>query len=327
VRRRDFVALCGGLVLLSPFTAHGQGSSGRPLVGYLAGGKRAVVADLVGAFQQGMRELGWSEGSNIDIVYRFAEARPDRLPALAEELVRLKPAVILAGAVDTAVAMRELTTTIPIVSPALADAVHLGLIESLARPGHNVTGLTPYLPNLPSKQLELAREIVPGAIKVGVIGNMNDPKARPQREEVEATGETLAVKVVAADVEKPEDISGAIQRLVSEGVQALVVLQTTMLLSERSQIAAAVAASRLPAVYGYRQHIIDGGLLSYGVDLRWCFFRAATFVHKILNGMPAADLPVEFPTKVEMVVNLKVAKALGVKIPSIVLARADEVIE
>src|SRR5262249_44029567 len=162
------------------------------------------------------------------------------------------------------------TSTIPIVSGFLADAVHLGLVASFAHPGGNVTGITPYVEGLPAKQMEFAREIVPGANKVGLLGNMNDPKARPQRYELEDTARSLEVNIVAPQIQIPEDLAGAVETLARERVDVVIVLQSTMLLSERRQIAALMAAKRLPAVYGYREHVDEGGLISYGIDIRWC---------------------------------------------------------
>ena len=326
MKRRDFVTLLGA-AFAWPREVLGQLAGDRPLIAYFAGGRQLVVADLVNAFREGLKQLGYDEGRNIQIVYRFAEGRVDQLPLLADEVIRLKPAVILAGAVDTASAAKKLTATIPIVSPALADAVHLGLVASYGRPGGNVTGITPYIEGLPEKQMELAREIVPGARKVGLLGNMNDPKAPPQRDELRDAGRKLGAEIVVPDVHNREDIDGAIQALARESVDVVVVLQTTMLLSERGAIARFAATARLPAVYGYRQHVDDGGLISYGVDLRWCFHRAASYVDKILKGSAPHDLPIEFPTRLQMVINLKTAKALGLTVPPTLLARADEVIE
>jgi putative tryptophan/tyrosine transport system substrate-binding protein len=327
IRRREAITLLGGAAALWPLPGRAQLSTRQQLIAYLAGGKQAVVSDLVNAFRDGLRELGHDEGRNIHIVYRFAEGRQERLPVLAEELVRLNPLVILTGAVDAAVATKNVTISIPIVCPALADAVHLGLIASEARPGGNVTGITPYVAGLPVKQLELAREVVPTAQKIGLIGNMNDPKAPPQRDELLNAGRTLGIQFIVPEVHSPDDISAAMQALAKESVDVVIVLQTTMILSERGPIAALAAANRLPTVFGYRQHVEEGGLISYGVDLRWCFHRAAYYVDKILNGATPRDLPVEFPTKLQMVINLGTSKVLGLTLPPTLLARADEVIE
>jgi putative ABC transport system substrate-binding protein len=328
VNRRGFIALLSGAAASRASSARVQGSaSSRPLIAYLAGGRQAATTGFVSAFQEGLQELGYKDGRNIDIAYRFAEGQVERLVSLAGELVKLNPKVFLAGAVDAAVATKSVTATIPIVTAVLADPLNLGLVTSYPRPGGTITGIMPYVDGLPAKQMELAREVVPGAAKVGLLGNMNDPKAPHQRQELEDVARTFGIKVILPEVRSPEDVDGALHNLMSARVDVVIVMQTTMLLSARQQISAVAAALRLPAIYGYREHVIDGGLISYGVDLRWCFHRAATYVHKILNGASPGDLPVEFPTKLEMVVNLKAAKALGVTIPPLILARADEVIE
>jgi putative ABC transport system substrate-binding protein len=180
---------------------------------------------------------------------------------------------------------------------------------------------------LPEKQMELAREVVPGARKIGLLGNVNDPKAVPQRDELQNAGRKLGAEVIIPEIRGPEDIQGAMQALERERVEVVIVLQTSMLLSERRPIAVLAAANMLPTIYEYQQHVEDGGLISYGVDLRWCFHRAASFVDKILNGAKAGALPLEFPTKLQMVINLQTAKALGLTMPASLLNRADELIE
>jgi putative tryptophan/tyrosine transport system substrate-binding protein len=326
IRRREVITLLGGAAAW-PLAARAQTLTKRPLIAWLSGGARTSSWVFVEAFLQGMREHGYVEEREFDIVYRFADGYIERLPSLAEELIRLNPAVILAPASGPAVAAKKATATIPIVTPALADAVHLGLIASESRPGGNVTGITPYVAGLPAKQMELAREVVPGAARIGVLANLSDPKAPPQSQELEAAGRELGVNVVAEDVPTPNDLDGAFQALARQRVDVLIVLQTSMLVSERRKIAALAATARLPAIYGYREHVDDGGLVSYGVDLRACFRRGAYYVYKILKGVQPRDLPIEFPTKLELVINLKAAKALGLDIPPTLLARADEVIE
>jgi putative ABC transport system substrate-binding protein len=213
------------------------------------------------------------------------------------------------------------------VTPALADATHLGLVASFSRPGGNITGITPYVEGLPAKQFELAREVVTTAAKIGILGNMNDPKAPPQQVEIEEAGRGIGLTIVCPEVRIPGDLQAAIQTFAKERVDVVIVLQTALILSERRQIAEMLAANRLPAIYGYREHVDDGGLISYGVDLRWCWRRAAAYVQKILNGTAPGDLPVEFPARIEMIVNHGAAKALGLTIPERLLATADEVIE
>jgi ABC-type uncharacterized transport system substrate-binding protein len=267
------------------------------------------------------------DGRDIKIVVRMAENQAGRLPRLAQEIVALQPAVIVAGAVDTALVARQTTSTIPIVSGALADADHLGLIASYPRPGGNVTGITPYIAGLPAKQIELVRELMPSAAKIGPLGNMNDSKAPPQRDELNAAAGALGLAVVIPELRGADGLAMAIQALASERVDAAIVLQTTMLLSLRMEIPPMMASNRVLAVYGYREHVNEGGLISYGVNLGWCWQHLATFVDKILKGASPADLPVEFPPRLQMVVNMKTANALGITIPSTLMVRADEVIE
>jgi putative ABC transport system substrate-binding protein len=326
MRRRDFILL--GSTVAWPLVAQAQVSARRrPLITWLSGGTTEVVGLFAASFLDGMRELGYAEGRDFDMAYRYAEGVLDRLPAFAEEIVRLKPDVILAAAVSAAVPARMATSAIPIVCPALADAVHLGLIASEARPGGNVTGIEPYVAGLPAKQMELVREIAPGAHQVGLLTNLRDPKAPPQARELEAAAKVLEVTISSADVNSPQEIDGAMEALASRRVDVIIVLQTTLLLSLGRRIAELALAKRLPTIYGYREHVVAGGLISYGVDLSWCYRRSAYFVQKILQGTPPGDLPVEFPNKMVLSVNLRTAKALALKIPEAFLLRADEVIE
>jgi ABC-type uncharacterized transport system substrate-binding protein len=329
IRRRELLTLLGGVAVavMRPRAAHAQGSSKRPLIAWSSGGSRQLAESFIENFLRGLTELGYVEGRNFDIVYRFTEGYQERLPALTEELIRLKPDVILATAAITAVAAKKVTSTIPIVTPALADAVHLGLIASEARPGGNVTGIEPYVAGLPAKQIEFAREIVPGASKIGLLTNLLDPKAPAQAQELEAAARAAEIKIVAADANKPEELDGALQVLRDQSVDVVIVLQTSMLIAYAPQIAMAALARRLPTVYGYREHVIAGGLISYGVDLRWCFYRGAYFVDRILRGTVPGDLPIEFPTKMFLAVNLKTASTLGITVKPTLLSLADEVIE
>jgi putative ABC transport system substrate-binding protein len=274
-----------------------------------------------------MRELGYTEGRDFEMVYRFADGDYDRMSLLASELAKLNPNVFVAPSTVQAVAIKKATTTIPIVVGALADAVDVGLVASEARPGGNVTGVSPYVAGLPAKQLELAREIVPGATRIGLLDDATDPKAHPQRREIEAGGQELSVRVVVAEARTARDIGSAYDVFAAERVDVIIVEQSTMLINARKEIAEAAAARKLPSVYGYREHVEAGGLISYGVNLSWCFHRAAYYVDKILKGTKPADLPVEFPTAIELVINLKAARALGLDVPPTLLARADEVIE
>jgi ABC-type uncharacterized transport system substrate-binding protein len=329
VKRREFITLLGGAAALWPLAVRAQVSpKRRPLIAWLSGGRTKGPAGTYPTnFLDGMRELGYVEGRDFSMEYRFAEGLRDRLPVLVDEVVRLKPDIILAAAVDAAVLARNATAVIPIVCAALADAIHLGLIASEARPGNNVTGVEPYVPGLPAKQMEFAREIAPAASRIGLLTNLQDPKAPPQRQELESSAKALKITTVEADANQPDEIEGALQTLVSQRVDVVIVLQTTMLLNMGQRIAQLAIEKRLPTVYGYREHVVAGGLISYGVDLRWCFRRSAYFVDKILRGTPPGDLPVEFPTKMVLSINLKTAKALDLAVPATLLAAADEVIE
>jgi putative ABC transport system substrate-binding protein len=274
-----------------------------------------------------MGELGYAEGRDFDMTYGMADFHRDRLPKVAAELVERAPDVIEAGATIEAVAAAKATASIPIVVGVLADPVELGFTTSDARPTGNVTGIMPYVTGLPSKQLELARELVPGATRIGLIDDIIDPKAHPQRQEIEATGRSLEIEIVPAEVRTAADIDAAYQALASARVQVVVVEQSGMLVLASKPLAEAAASKRLPTVYGYREHVEAGGLISYGINLVWCNHRAAYYVDKILKGAKPSDLPIEFPTNIELVINRKTAKALGLKVPPSLLVRADEMIE
>jgi putative tryptophan/tyrosine transport system substrate-binding protein len=325
MRRRQFIALLGG-VSAWPQAVLAQ-TRKRPLVGWLYYSRNELAARYLGLVLDGLRELGQIEGRDFEMVYRSADGLVERLPRAAEELVQLNPNIIIASATIQAVAAKKATDTIPIVVPVLADPVGLGFVASEARPGGNVTGIAPYVKGLPAKQLELAREVVPGATRIGLVDDVNDAKAHPQRREIEAGGKELEIKIVPAEVRTASDIGSAYEALAAGGVEVVVVEQSSMLIVARKEIAEAAAAKKLPTVYGYREHVEAGGLISYGVNLNACFHRAAYYVDKILKGTKPGDLPVEFPTNIELVINLKTAKALGLEVPPTLLARADEVIE
>ncbi|MBR0692612.1 ABC transporter substrate-binding protein [Bradyrhizobium lablabi] len=325
MQRRDFITALG-IAAAWPLAALAQTSSKGPTVAWV-GTSQQLNASFIENFLRGMRERGYAEGHNLKMLYRFTDGYQERVPALTEEVIRLKPDVILAAAVIYAVAAKKLTSTIPIVSPALADAVHLGLIASDARPGGNVTGVNPYVAGLPSKQIDFAREIVPGVSKVGLLTNSKDPKAPAQAIEVEASARAAKIATVSADANRPDDLDGAVRYLSDERVDVVIVLQTSMLLANSRQIAMLALENRLPTVHGYREHVVAGGLVSYGVDLRWCYHRGAYFVDRILHGTAPGDLPIEFPTHLFLAVNLKTASALGIEMPPTLITRADEVIE
>jgi len=314
---------------VAPRVLFAQTTARLPVVGSLwFGAKDApLIVKYLGQFLAGMRELGYAEGQNFERLDRFADFHADRIPQLATELVQLKPDVIVTGATIQAVALKKTTDTVPIVVGALADPVELGSIKSYARPGGNVTGIMPYVAGLPTKQLELPRELVPGATRIGLLDDVTDPKARPQRREIEASGQKLEINIIPAEVRTAADISQAYETFSTGGAEVVVVEQSSMLINAGQVIADAAAAKKLPTLYGYHEHVEAGGLISYGVNLDWCYRRAAYFVDKILKGAKPADLPVEFPDTLELWINQKTAKALGLKIPPTLLVRADKIIE
>ena len=331
MRRRDFITILSGMAAtqaIRPCAVRAGTSPKRPIIGIPTFfGPTKIGRTFYDQFQQGLQDLGYDLDRDLDIQLRSANADWDRLPAVEEEILRLKPDVIYAFATLEAIAARRATSTIPIVCAALADAVHLGLIASEARPGGNVTGIEPYVAGLPAKLIELAREILPGASAVGLLTNSKDPKGAAQTPELEAAGQAAGLTIVAADANRPEDIEGALRELSNKRVDAVIVLQTGMFVINSPQLATSALAMRLPTVYGYREQVIAGGLISYGVDLRWCYHRSAHFVDKILHGARPGDLPIEFPTQFPLTVNIRTAKELGLAIPPTLLARADEMIE
>ena len=324
MNRREFITIVSSAAAW-PLVARAEISTKRPLIAVLSAIIKENNAPL-NDFVQSLKELGYVDGVNVDIVYRFAEGHLDRFPELAAEMVGLKPDVILATVTPAAVATKLLTTSIPIVCPLLADAIDLGLIANEARPGENVTGVSFRTQGLTSKQVELALQMIPDVVKIGYLVNIASGVII-DRQELESTCQRLDIKAVPAEVRSPDDLDAAFQSLANDHVQAVIVLVDGMLFSEREKIAALAAATRLPAIYGFRDHVDAGGLASYGVNLSENFHRAASYVNKILKGAKPGDLPVEFPTKLELIVNNKAAKALGLKIPPSVLVGADEVIE
>ena len=326
-RRRFLGALSAGL-LAAPRVVEAQTAGKVPQVGLLAPRSRSDAAPFVDAFLQGLRELGWVQGKNIGIEYRFAQGRLDRLPALAAELVHLKVDVILAGSTPPVLAAKKATSTIPIVMATSADPVELGLVASLARPGGNVTGLS-FSVGLETvnKGLELLKETAPKARRVAVLSNPDNPGNALGIKNIKLTAQSLALQPQFLEVRGPNEFEAAFAAMARARAEALFVVPDSVFGFHRTRLQELAAKSRLPAMYGSREHTEAGGLMSYAVDLRDSFRRSATYVDKILKGAKPADLPVEQPTKFELVINLKTAKALGLMIPPSVLLRADHIIE
>jgi len=327
MRRRELIALLGGMVALSlPGAVRGQQRTKR-LIGLLGAASPSSGAPQYEAWVGGLRELGYVEGRDYDIAAKWAFGVAERLPALAEELVQFKPDVIIAAPTPAVVALRNKTASIPIVSFMLADEVRLGLVTSDARPGGNVTGLSMRLDGMVGKQLELATELVPAAKITGVLLNPASADAANQLAEAKAASGTLKLSLVLVEARSPSDIRAAFQQFRDGGAQVVVVLYDALFFQERKRIADAAIAGGLPVMYAARDHVTDGGLSSYGISLRENARRLAAYIDKIFKGAAPSDLPVEFPTKLELVINLKSANALGLTVPPPLLARADEVIE
>jgi putative ABC transport system substrate-binding protein len=290
-------------------------------------GSKTGTERVFGGFLQGMRDLGYVEGQNWILEGRYADGDQTRVQSLAEELVRIKPDVLVSGAAAGVIAFKKFTDTIPIVSPILVDPVGFGLARSHARPAGSVTGVLLTVEDLPSKQLALAVEMILNARKVGLLVNPGNPTHEAQRPNLEAAAVTLGIELVTLQTRIPDDLHAAFDKLTRERVAMVLVLPDGLSLNERKRIALLAMAARLPSMFGLRENVEDGGLMSYGIDLRESWRRTAAFVDKILKGTKPGDLPIEFPTKLELVINLTAAKVLGLPVPPTLLARADEVIE
>ncbi|MEK7362971.1 MAG: ABC transporter substrate-binding protein [candidate division NC10 bacterium] len=324
---RHLICAISLAMLLAPLGAAAQQPEKVPRIGYFSAGSPSGAPHLLEAFRKGLRELGWVEGQNIVIDYRFAEGRSDRLPDLAAELVRLKVDIIVALATPAAAAAKNATQTIPIVMIGAYDPVGIGLVAGLARPGGNVTGLSFGVGmEIVGKGLELLKETVPKVRRVAILSNPANPAQSLAMREVNVAARSLGVQLQLLEARGPNEFDGAFAAMAKERVGALLVVADGLFILHRARLADLAARSRLPAIYGYREHVEARGLMSYGSSLRDLWRRAATYVDKILKGAKPADLPVEQPTKFELVVNLKTAKALGLTIPQSVLVRADEVI-
>jgi putative ABC transport system substrate-binding protein len=326
--RRAFIGTMAGGLIAAPLAAEAQPARKVPRIGFLvaASASDSAYARLIEAFRQGLRDLGYVEGRNIVIEYRYADGKSERLPALAAELARLKVAVIVSHGTPGPLAAKQATSAIPIVMTSAGDPVASGLVSSLARPGGNVTGLSLMVPELGGKRLQLLKEILPGLSRVAVLWNAASPYASLVVRETEATATTLGVQLQSLVVRGPDDFEGALAAAVTGRAGGLTVVEDPLTITKRKQIVDFAAKNRLPAIYGVKEFVDAGGLMSYGVHLADLYRRAAAYLDKILKGVKPADLPVQQPTKFEFAINLKTAKALGLTIPQSVLQRADEVI-
>ena len=329
MNRRDFVALLSGAAVGLPVAANAQQAAKVARIGWLTL-NLAGAPPVREAFLQGLRDLGYVEGRNVVIEYRDAEGKLERLPALAAELVALKVDVIVASSPPDALAAKQATGTLPIVFTSSGDPVTSGLVTSLARPGGNVTGLSALVPELVGKRLELLKQAVPGISRVAVLwrpGNVVERTENSMLKGADVAARALGVRLQVVEARGPADIDRAFSDMTSARAGALTVFPNPMFTSERRRLVDLAAKNRLPAVYPWREFVDTGGLMAYGPNLADLFRRAATYVDKILKGAKPADLPVEQPTKFELVINLKTAKALGLEVPPLLIAQADELIE
>ena len=325
--RRTFLAGTGVVLLAAPFTVQAQQAAKVHRIGFLSGSTAAASKSFVEQFRQGLRDLGYVEGQNIIIEYRWAEGQLDRLPQLATDLVRIAPDLIVAATSQPAMAAHNATASIPIVMVNVGDPIYLGLAASLARPGKNLTGLTSFGPELAAKQLSLLKEVVPEVKRIAVLSNPGNPLTSHWLKETETAARTLALQLQPLSITGPDDVAPAFRDAVKGRAGAVLVASEQVVNLQSARISALALSNRLPTMFGNRLVMDSGGLMAYSIDFAVPYRRAATYVHKILKGARPQDLPIEEPTKFELVINLKTAKALGLAIPQTLLARADEVIE
>jgi ABC-type uncharacterized transport system substrate-binding protein len=325
MKRRQFITLLGGATVAWPLAARAQQSGKLPTIGFL-GASPSIESQRVAVFVQRLRELAWIDGRNLAIEYRWAEGRNERYAENAAELVRLKVDVIVTVATPPTLAAKQATTDIPIVFAAASDPVGTGLVASLARPGGNVTGLSNQIPDLAGKRLELLREVIPDLRRLAIIANVGNPASVLDIGEAKATARALGLEVTTSEIRRAEDISPAFDALKGRA-DALYVCVDPLLNTHRIRINTLALAARLPTMHGLREYVEAGGLMSYGPNLPDLLRRAADYVDKILRGAKPGDIPVEQPTRFDLIINLTTAKALGLEIPPKLLTLADEVIE
>jgi putative ABC transport system substrate-binding protein len=325
MKRRDFITLLGGAAAAWPLAAGAQPAR-LPTIGFFSAGSAAPLSSWVAALVQRLRELGWIDGRNLAIEYRWAEGNNERLAEIAAEFVRLKVDVIVTHSAAPVIAAKQTTAAIPIVFAVAADPLGTGLVASLARPGSNVTGLSSQTGDLAAKRLELLRELIPGLHRLAIMANTDAPGAVLEVADVQAAARALGLEVVTSQVRRVQDIAPALEALKGRA-DALLVPPEPLVFANRIRINILAASARLPTMYGSRDYVEAGGLMSYGPNFPDLFRRAGDLVDKILRGVKPGEIPVEQPTKFDLVVNLMVAKTLGLEIPPTLLARADEVIE
>jgi len=327
IGRREFVTLLGGAAAAWPLTARAQ-QPALPVLGFLNGQSAETLPHVVAAFRRGLNEMGYAEGRSVAIEYRWANGEVDRLPALAAELIQRGVAVIAAtGGDPVALAVKRATTTLPVVFTIGGDPVALGLVASLNRPGGNLTGISQITASLDPKRLEVLHELLPGVAAVAVLRNPQNANASFQLPALEAAGRTLGLDLRFVTASSAGEIDTAFAKIAEMRIEALVVASDPLFNSRRQQIVALATRLAIPAIFHQREFALDGGLMSYGTSVADMYHQAAVYTARILKGEHAADLPVQQSTKVELVINLKTAKTLGLTFPITLLGRADEVIE
>jgi ABC-type uncharacterized transport system substrate-binding protein len=326
MRRREFVTMLGGVAFLPATQA--QQTAKIPRIGWLSPGSATSDEEFLTSFSDGLHEFGWVVGQNIVIEPRWAQGKFERLPDLALELVRLKVDVIVANVTQASLAAKRATATIPIVMVGVGDPLGSGLVDNLARPSGNVTGPSSMLAEASVKQLALLKETVPNASPVAVLWNPANPVWQSSAlKQTDAAARSMGLQIQLVEARGPEELDGAFAAMTRARAGALFVPADIIFVRHAQQIAELAAKHRLPSMFGFRAHVEAGGLMSYAASFAVMFRRAAAFVDKFLKGVKPADLPVEQPTKFELVINLKTAKALGIAVPQSVLLRADEVIQ
>jgi putative tryptophan/tyrosine transport system substrate-binding protein len=325
IGRRKFLATLGGAAAAWPLAAHAQQAAKLPTIGFLGTGTTSVWSPWTAAFDQRLRELGWSHGHTVAIEYRWGEGRPERFAEIAAEFVRLKVDVIVTGG-SAVPALKQATSVIPIVFALASDPIGTGMVASLARPGGNATGLSTLQTDIVGKRLELLLEVVPGLQRLAIWANAGNPANVVEMTEVAATARTLGLEVATSEIRRAEDIAFVFEAL-KDRAEALYVCADALVTANRTRINILAVGARLPTMHGTRDTVEARGLMSYGPNFPNQFRRAADYVDKILRGAKPADIPVEQPTKLDLVINLTTAKAIGLTVPATLLARADEVIE
>ena len=327
MQRREFIKLLSGIVAAWPLAARAQQPAKIPRIGFLGNSTATMEANLIGPLRDGLRELGYEEGRNVIIEFRWADGKYDQFPALVAELLAAKVDVIITAGTPATLAIKKATSTVPLVFIAVGDPVGTGVVPNLGRPGGNITGLSSIAPDLEGKRLELLREVVPKLSHVAFFLNPANAFHTASMRQARVAAQSLGIKLQPMEVNKSEQLDGAFASIVKEKPDALLILADRIFLHNRKRMMEFAIQQRLPSVNAYRELVEAGGLISYGPSYEDMHRRAAVYVDKILKGTKPADLPIEQPTKFTLLINLKTAKTLGLTVPPTLVARADELIE